>query len=408
MIMISLEVNGLKYQNFTNVSCSRSYTSVPSKFSFTATTTANDPTTFPFVTGEIVRVLIGDECFTAGFVQTISVSHSTSTHNVSIQGQSFCVDLCESKMDETFVIATPCTFLSAINTILTLSQLPITAKIADGITVPDFEGEDAIEGEIGDSPWSLICKLAIKKSLLVTEDGDGNIVFNRGAGRQSNHRFVKKVNGSLNNVLSSTVSYSVANRFRTYTMKTQKDYKKLDEYGADDVVNIEDLGFNATATDRSVRGSRFLCTISESSSTPQELSKRANWQANVKRTQSFGLKLRTVTCLDYEGQIIEPGDLVFVDDDYSNISGELIVSDVSISFSSSGSKTDFTLMDADAFTLQAEGQTFEQSGQKQGDQYDGAQVDKVLTDVDAAVAKTEADKAKAVKEQGATVEESNE
>lgn len=365
--MIYLEVNGQIFEGFKSVSAERSYSAAPASFSFSATTSAENVTAFPINEGDACRVLIGDQAFITGFVDGIDVTHDDNEHSIAVSGSSLVSDLIDSTMDDQYEIKGPIPLKTALEKIIAMAGVKNISVIDDTGGVEDFEENEVLSGEIGEPVWSLMIKLAIKKQVLLTENGDGNVVITRGEGQKISDVLFKHPNHRDNNILRSNCKRSRKERFNTYKVFSQDDSVSLESIDINNFDAVASSNKFGDAKDDVIRASRVMCIVSEKASQPEECKQRAIWQANFSRVSAFAYACRRQGFVNDAGNAIEPGMMPHVDDAYMSVNADLIIDTVRFSYDeSSGSIALLDLLLPDSFTLAATEPTFEDSGNDLG------------------------------------------
>lgn len=356
--MITLEVNGIEYQGFTEIGASRSFLSVPGSFSFTATTNPNDVTSFPIKVGDACRVLIDGKAFITGHIDTTKTEHDESAHQISVQGSSKLSDLVDSTMDGRYQIVGPMPLKTALEKIIELTgaDVKVFEYISPGDPVEEFTKDENLSGKLGEPVWAFMVELAIKKQVLITEDGNGNVIITRGSGFRVSDKFIKEPNGELNNILSSSCNRTQRQLYNTYTVLSQDDSASLASIDFDKQESLEAaVNKNAQYVDDKIRKSRLNCIVAEKSSSFNECEARAIWQSNVSNVQSFSYQCDHYGFTTQSGVMIEPGMTAHVNDVYNQVNSDLIVDEVSISYTErGGSIASIKWLMPNAFTLQAE------------------------------------------------------
>ena len=363
--MISLEINGLKYDHFTSIQVKRCYDAVPSDFSFTATTDPTDVTKFPILIGDICQVLVDDTTFITGFIDEITVTHSKSNHNINVKGSSIAVDLVESTMDASYEVVGPISLKSALESIVQKLELNVSVIDKTNVAIDDFETSERLSGDIGSSVWSLMVQAALKRNVLLTEDAFGNVIMTRGQGETLNYTLEKRVNGASNNILSSDITKSHSRRFSVYKVLSQPNGTDLSQltFSDDPIENEKQTESGAESTDDMIRRSRKCSIMAEQASSTDQCLTRAIWQSNVSKTQSFSYRCTRQGFKTEDGTLIEPGHIVYVRDEYMSIASDLMIASVNLSYSlTGGSIATYECVLPDAFTLQANTPRFEKSG----------------------------------------------
>ena len=147
------------------------------------------------------------------------------------------------------------------------------------------------------------------------------------------------------NLLSMQVSTDWSNRSHRYVVTGEGD-----ESGAD---WDETLAISGFATDNAVRQSRTLALELEGRATPEECSRRAAWEATVRRAQGSAARI-VVPGWSHssEGDLWAPGLRVRATAPSIGISGAFITDEVQLRYSDEGVTTQLTLRAPDAYLPQ--------------------------------------------------------
>lgn len=360
--MIYLEVNGELLDGFTQIDIERSFQKVPAQFAFTATTSVDNLTKFPVLQGDRVKIVIDDHVFANGFIDTINLIHDLDSHEIQVQGCSKIVDLVESTMDGTFSIPTPVKFKDALEQIIKLAQCDIDViDHTDGKA--EFADTETISGELGGTVWSLMLKLAVKQNLLLTENSFGDVVITYGTGDRVDSTLKKHANDPTNNIMKSEVNDSIKDRFHFYQVLSQQDSADYSQLIPADQQTESKTDTTGQATDDDIRPSRRKTIVAETSSDDGQCVNRAAWQANFNQTQNYSYKCSIQGFFYENGQMIEPGQIIYVDDIFMNVQSDLIIDTVRMTYDiDGGSVSNLSMLLFDAFTLTANRPSSKESG----------------------------------------------
>src|SRR6056297_2660353 len=93
---ITLEVNGIRYGNFTSINVYKSIETISGTFNFSAT--SDDVIVFPIQAGATCKVLVDNTAIITGFVENISVNYDSQSHNLQISGRDKTCDIIDSSV----------------------------------------------------------------------------------------------------------------------------------------------------------------------------------------------------------------------------------------------------------------------------------------------------------------------
>lgn len=377
--MITLEVNGIKYDGFTDISVTRNIETISGSFNFSAT--SNDITSFPIAAGDACRVWIGNTSVINGYVEVIRVAYNATSHSISITGRDRTCDIIDSTivgvkefqgMTLTAVIQKVLANhgLSDIQVIneagnVETGQPSVTADSSD-----PFTDSDPAASPINQTLFEFIESYARKRQVLLTTDGDGNIVLARSATGAASINLENIINGQFNNIKSASVNYDFTKRFYKYTLQSQQNPGATGiSFGAD--VSYENVAVQTGfALDSDIRTSRITEVISETSDSTVNLTRLAIWTKNLTRARSteYECVVQGYHYDEAKTQIWKPNILVKVVDDFANINATLLIKSVEYGLSvDAGSTTTITLVDADSYTLQLKVDAATQKADKKGD-----------------------------------------
>lgn len=354
--MIFLEVEGVEYTGFTEVSVLRSVGSLSGSFSFSTTAQPQQP--LPVEEGQSCRVLIGANPVIDGFIENVNVSYDATSHTIEITGRDKVADVIDSS-----------TILKELSGTLSLEAVIRRVLDANGLETIDiinnvsglkpFKKGDIESAEIGETAFEYIEKYAKKRQVLLTGDGEGNIVITRSGTTEAQTALLNVIDGTNNNILSGNASYSGAELFNRYIVKSQLNPVALDDGSntpSSDLVNQ-----SGEAIDESVRSTRILELKPDQSSSSEDSKQFAIWGKNIRRARAFNYTAVIQGFYQDEDQtrLWLPNELVSIKDDFAGmietVDAQMLIDTIEYRLNDeNGSTTILTCVDKDAYTLQAE------------------------------------------------------
>jgi prophage tail gpP-like protein len=353
--MITLEVDSTPYQGFTEISVLRSVGAISGSFSFTAT--SSKKISLPIQMGQSCRVLINETPVINGYVEAVNIDYDANTHNIGISGRDKTMDVIDSS-----------TVIKELSGTLSLKQ--VIRQILDGnglqnigITnlvsgLKSFNSGDIESAEVGETVFEYIDKYARKRQVLLTGDGDGNIVITRSGTTNAITSLLNVINGTNNNILSASASYAETNLFNKYTVRSQQNPVALKNSGSISTANL--VSQSGTATDNEVRATRILEVRPSQSGSSKDSKEFALWLKNINRGKSFNY---TAVIQGYYQDLDQtklwiPNEIVSIKDDFigmsSQLNAEMLIDTVEYKLSNTeGSTTVITCVDKNAYTLEA-------------------------------------------------------
>ncbi len=354
--MIFLEVGGVEYEGFTEISVIRSIGAISGSYSFK--TTSDEKISLPIQEGQSCRVLIDEIPVINGFIETVDIDYGATTHNIEIAGRDKTMDVidCSTLTKE----------LSG-----TLSLETVIRKILDGNGLQDiqvinqvsglksFKDGDIESAEVGEMLFEYMEKYSRKRQVLLTGDGDGNIVITRSGTTEAQTALLNVVDGANNNILSGKGSYSGTDLFNTYTVRSQLNPIALINAGS--ISTTELVNQSGVATDSNVRSTRILEIRPDQSGSNEDSKQLALWTKNIKRAKSFNYTAVVQGHYQDEAKtrLWGPNEIVSISDDFvgmtSQLNAQMLIDTVEYKLGlDGGSTTSITCVDKNAYTLQAE------------------------------------------------------
>lgn len=338
--------NGVNYTDIISVTVSASIGTFAGQFSVTASADQNQ--SLPVKKGGTVKILADGQPILTGFIETIDGSYSASSHSITFSGRSKTADLIDSTVKGAKQFNAGIGFVSIIESVLKGQGITdIKVKNLAG-SIASFT--DASSAEIGETAFEFLERLSRKVQVVLTCDGNGDIVLTRSGTASSNLVILNKLNDpqNLNNVKESSFYTSDAQRFNSYKVLAQENPLN----SLDSLPNAL-TGVLGSATDKEIRNTRHLEFYGEESMTPAQSKNRASWEANVRRARSFEYRV-IVQGHSINGTLWDFNRVVSVQDDFWGISAGLLIADLKYDFSiGSGSTTEIVMTYPDAFSLEA-------------------------------------------------------
>lgn len=348
---IAIELNGITYNSILEASVSRSLDSLSGQFSFTLS--LNDIESIPVTIGSPIKIIVANEVFLNGYVETMHGTSSDSSGNkFQFSGRDATCDLIDSTFLSKTSFTTPITLESIINKCIDNLGLSgrITTKKTTSIST-NFGNGESLVAEKGDFYVEFLQKYANKKNVLLTTDGNASIVIttaNTIAPTQNIYKDSQSFDNS-NNVISSSYTYDLSNRYYQYQSQSQQQFS--DTYDTDQAVNI-----TGSSIDSEIRSSRKISIDSQFSNDESAAKSNAIYERNLRIGDSFSYNVVVQGFFPVNSNSIwNLNTLVSVFDNDLGIYQDLLVEEVDFNYSLyDGAKTSLKLIPPIAYT------TFEQ------------------------------------------------
>jgi len=275
---MQLEVSGVQYDNFAAASCEIRLDALSNAFSFEAVAAEGQP--LPFKGGEPCRVIVNGNPVLTGFIEIVDVSYDAGDHTIMVQGRDKTADLLDSNLSGFELRGESLTLKQiiekAIDDISNKDIKPADKiKVIEEVTTEPFNpAQDQVAAEASDNAFDFIEKYSRKRQVLLTSNGDGDVVITSGSTTQAIGGIQHIIGASDNNVISSSFSFDTTGRFNLYKFASQFSFSPLNnagDTGLESAVNQKGKAF-----DNLVRKSRQLVLVSESSNSDEYYSDESN------------------------------------------------------------------------------------------------------------------------------------
>jgi len=359
--IITIEVDGIHYDGWKDVTVTKSIEDFCGSFSFTATQ-VDMSKEFPIQRRKLCRIYINGVKVISGRVEKISPSHSAKDHIISISGRDLTCDIVDSRIHD-ISIKPPISLENIVHRVL--DRLNITGiKVINPYKLDPITEQIATPVQI--SAAEFLHNYAQKRQVLLTTNTDGDIEFVR-ASTIVWDTVLSKSNKDAPSIISGSAVYDDSKRFHTYELVDQENVAS--NIGQDEFDMVKGVAIKATAVDNEIPNTRiYSFTSSDCSSGSEDPSARVKWEANFRRAHSFsyttvvsGFKPRNDLGIWF------PNILVRVYDPFCYVDSTLLVTNVVYTQDSSGTKVELRMLTRDAFTLEVEKDTKHKKHQKEGD-----------------------------------------
>lgn len=335
----SLKLNGSIYTGWTEMSISRSLERMSGTFDVGLT--GNPDTTYinnQIIPGTAVEVLINNAPVMIGYIDALKSSYDANRADLSIAGRDKASDLidCAATVDGPFEYNGQ-RLDQILGEILKPYKIPVS-YLAD--TGSSFK---RIAIQPGETAFDFIERLCRYRSLLPISDGLGGLLITKPGTEKSKGKLVYG-----QNILTGNISLDNTERFSLIVVKGQEE-GSLDN-SASDVAGAE-----GRATDPLVTRYRPKVITGENPDSSLSLAERAKWELSKNRARSVTASY-TVQGWTTDGQsdLWKINTIVPVVDPVRGLSRDMLIKDISLNRSASGTTTRLDLVLPEAFDLPAE------------------------------------------------------
>lgn len=274
---LELVVGGARYTGWREVSVSRSVDTAAGSFKVSAVPTATEA--WPIRPLQAVEVLIGGVPVLNGWVDSLRASSDSQGRSVEVSGRDRAADLVDSS-----AVVEPGEWRN-----LGLWDLARELAAPFGVDVLR-DGTPAGEAPFGvfalnpgETAWTAIERAARMRGVLVFSNGTGDLVLEEAAHGSTLEAELREGEPG-GNVFRSSLRWTLADRFRIYTVRGQAQ-------GSDATFGAAVSEVEAEAQDLEIDRDRRLLVIAEGSVSTADAEDRAQWEAAVRRARSLVLEV---------------------------------------------------------------------------------------------------------------------
>lgn len=344
-----LMVNGVEYTNFTSASCDIRLDTLSNRFSFEAV--APGAQALPFKGGEPCVVVVDGEPVLTGNIEVVQVDYDSTDHVITVQGRDKTGDLLDSSIDVIDDLTGENLTLKIIIEKV-IASLGLDIQVVDQVNPKPFSlAEDIAAPEPGDNAFSFIEQYARKRQVLLTSDGNGNIVIASNSGIAAEGAVQHIIGAEDNNVLSSSFAYDTTGRFNAYKVSSGLNPTALNFAGDTDLASLVNQG--GRVSDSEVRKGRQMIVVSETPFSDGNCLERAKWEADVRKARGLvysatvpGFRVGNTT-----GALWRVNRLYQIVDDFLGKTEQMLCNSVSFNFDvATGSQTTLGFVGPNAYT----------------------------------------------------------
>jgi prophage tail gpP-like protein len=339
MSKILLEVQGIKYEGFTDVGVNSAMENFSSSFSFSTTVKENSLGVIQndLKLGQQARVFVGEDLVVTGFIESLDISYSAGSHSINVSGRDIGGDLIDSSIRQKSYIQRD--FFKLIN--LVLADNGYSIKVINRIGTLTLEPTETIKTEQGDSVFDFLDRYAKKLQVLLKMNPNGDLEIIREDSDVVKNFLINDFTEN-NNILSASLNLSTINRFNLIEVYSQSNNKTHTATG---------ISQKGTATDPSIRKTRRKRITMDSASQSKSLTALAKWNVNLRRAKGSRYSCKVVGF--YSGKNVwQPNKLVNIIDYTAQVQGNFLIQGVEFSQSLQGSFTTLDIVERGAFSVE--------------------------------------------------------
>ena len=349
---MKLEINGIQYVNFVSAVCEIRLDALSNSFRFDAIAPGR---ALPFKGGESCRVIINDKPVLTGKIEVVNVSYDAGEHKISISGRDKTADLLDSTIDSMDdIIGDNLTLKTVIEKVI--EHIGADIKVIDEAAPEPFSlTEDIAAPEPGDNAFRFIEKFARRRQVLLTSNGDGDLVIAANSGQSTQGAIQHIIGATDNNVLSSEFSFDTTGRYHVYRNTTGLNPVAQNAAGQSDLASV--VNQSGGVFDYDIKEGRQLVMVPESPYGSTGCKARAVWELNVRRARglTYSAVVTGYTVGFGSDELWQVNKLYQITDDYLGKEEQMLCNSVTFTLSSTeGSKTALGFVGQRAYTAYIE------------------------------------------------------
>lgn len=346
-----IEVDGQSYDHFLSGWVEVAIDNLARRFEFTAATRGVGD--IPFRAGQSAVVTIDGERVLTGWIERIDVSADPGAEEITytISGRDKIADVVDSSIDGLSDFSS--TIARAADAVLRF--LGVDAKVIDqsaSASRPFAGAAEVAKPDPGETAADFLWGIASRRQILLSSDGDGNLLLLNGDPTPVATRIVNRIDGVGNNILGFSFSSDHSKRFHTYRVVAQPNVAESAFFDID-IASSAVASISASFVDSRIRASRRRTIAGEATYTPGDARARARWEANLARAAGLSYTVALPFFRDDGGALWAVNTAPIVEDEFAGIATRMLVARVRFDLSPGGPLTTLVLHRRDAYAAQA-------------------------------------------------------
>lgn len=337
-------INGDAYVGWKGLTIDRSIEDAVSTCSFTSPLRwPNDPNPTRVRPGDLIQVHDDGEQMFYGYADVPQIDSETDGHTVAIDARSATSDLVDCSVVTEPYAWKQKTMLEIAN----LITLPYRVPVLDYTLADEVIGRPIdFRTELGEFVFDAIERMAQDAGVLVTDDGDGNIVLTK----------ARSVFGLLDERIGlPVIEYGVNTASASGVFRHDQRYSEYWVFGQRPGNNADSGAAVALQRvivgDPEVQRTRILSIQSTQMATLEQLKARGAWEAVTRAGRSVSLTYGMVGWRRPDGKLWAPGQLVTVRDKPRAVNATMVIASVSWTDASDSKGISVTVAPPEGFEL---------------------------------------------------------
>jgi prophage tail gpP-like protein len=336
---IYLEVDGVRYEGFTDIAVNSAIENFSSSFSFTTTVkeTKQGKIINDIKLGQKAKVFIDKTLLITGFIEEIDKEVSSSSHSKTASGRDVGGDIIDSDIIQKSYNQR--NFERLIN--LVLKDNGFSIEVINKVGILNLEANETIKTEQGQSIFDFLDKYAKKLQVLLKIDKNGNLNIIREDNDVVKNMLINNYTADTN-ILASRLKLSTIDRFNVIEVYSQGNNKTHSKLG---------ISQKGKAVDTQIRTTRRKILTMNTASESKSLKALAEWNIQLRRAKGSRYTCTTLGFYSSNNTLWQPNTLVDIIDYDMEVQGTFLIQGVTFNQNLQGSFTNLDIVEQGSFSI---------------------------------------------------------
>lgn len=336
---IYLEVNGVRYEGFTDIAVNSAMENFSSSFSFTTTVKENKQGKIinDIKLGQKAKVFIDKTLLITGFIEEIDKEVSSSSHSKTASGRDVGGDIIDSDIIQKSYNQR--NFARLVN--LVLKDNGFSIEVINQVGILNLEATETIKTEQGQSIFDFLDKYAKKLQVLLKIDKNGNLNIIREDNEVVKNMLINNYTSDTN-ILASRLRLSTIDRFNVVEVYSQGNNKTHSKTG---------ISQKGKATDPQIRSTRRKILTMNTASESKSLKALAEWNIQLRKAKGSRYTCTTLGFYSSNNTLWQPNTLVDIIDYDMEVQGTFLIQGVTFNQNLQGSFTNLDIVEQGSFSV---------------------------------------------------------
>lgn len=336
---IYLEVDGVRYEGFTDIAVNSAIENFSSSFSFTTTVkeTEQGKIINDIKLGQKAKVFIDKTLLITGFIEELDKEASPSSHSKTASGRDVGGDIIDSDIIQKSYNQRNFELLCN----LVLKDNGFSIEVINQVGILNLEAKETIKTEQGQSIFDFLDNYAKKLQVLLKIDNNGNLNIIREDNDVVKNMLINNYTADTN-ILSSRLKLSTIDRFNVIEVYSQGNNKTHSKLG---------ISQKGRAVDTQIRATRRKILTVDTASESKSLKALADWNIQLRRAKGSRYTCTTLGFYSSNNTLWQPNTLVDIIDYDMEVQGTFLIQGVTFNQSLQGSFTTLDIVEQGSFSV---------------------------------------------------------